>query len=176
MIGSLEMAAAILLAGAGVAKLLAPGPARLMLRSIWSRSSTPEPVVRVAGAAEMIIGFAVMLTGDRAAAIALGCCYLVFAAVTVRLVRSGPHARCGCFGRADSPVGLPHLVLNAGCVGIAAAAAIRPPGAFGGLFDGAVLTGAVGLGQVALLAYLGFLSVTALPSLWAARRELLEAR
>jgi hypothetical protein len=29
---------------------------------------------------------------------------------------------------------------------------------------------------VALLAYLGFLSVTALPSLWAARRELLEAR
>lgn len=176
MNGSLELAAALLLLGAGVAKIVSPGPARLMLRSIWSRSPTPELPVRVAGAAEIIIGLAVVLTGDRVSAIALASCYLAFDAVTVRLIRRRQHTRCGCFGRADSPVGIAHLVLNTACVGVAAAAAVRPPGALGGLFDGPALAGVVGLGQAALLAYLAFLSVTALPSLTAARRELLEAR
>jgi hypothetical protein len=45
----------------------------------------------------------------------------------------------------------------------------------GGLLDHGALTATVGSAQAVLLAYLGFLSITALPALVAARRQL-EAR
>lgn len=174
MVGSLEVAAALLLGSAGTAKLAAPAPAAAMLRRAWSRLFAAESGVLVAGAAELAVALAVLVTANRVSAIALGACYLAFGAITVRLMRGGQRASCGCFGRADSPVGAAHLVLNLACIGIAGAAALRPPGRWGGLFDDGVLRGLVGTGQAALLAYLGFLSITALPALSAARREVVE--
>jgi hypothetical protein len=176
MIGSLVAAAALLLAGAGVAKAVAPAPAAATVQRVWSRLSTPLPVLRVAGGLELIIGGNALLVGTRAAAIALVGCYLVFVAVTLRLVRGGGRAPCGCFGRSDGDIGAAHLVLNLTCVTFAAAAASRPPGALCGLAHGGALVTAIGAGQTVLLAYLGYLSITALPALAAARRQLLEAR
>jgi hypothetical protein len=155
MVGSLEAAAAMLLACAGMAKIVAPAAASALLGRVWSHASTPPPVIRVAGASEVVIAFA---------------------AITTRLLLTGQRAPCGCFGRTDADVGIAHLVVNLIGVAIAGAAAVRPPGALCGLLDAGALTGVVAAGQAVLLAYLGFLSVTALPALAAARRQLLEAR
>lgn len=175
MLGTLEIAAALLLGGAGVAKLVAPASAAAVLRRTWSGLARAEAAVRVAGAVELGVALAVLVTANRMSALALGACYAGFAVITVRLMRRGQRVSCGCFGRADSPVGAAHLVLNLACIGIAAAAVLRPPGRLGGLFADGVLRGLVGTGQAALLAYLGFLSITALPALSAARREVVEA-
>ena len=67
MVGSLEAAAALLLACAGMAKIVVPAPATALLRRVWSRASTPEPVVRVAGVLEVVIASYTVLSGTRAA-------------------------------------------------------------------------------------------------------------
>ena len=179
MIGSVQLAAALLLAGAGVAKLLAPGQAAAMLRTVWWTrlpAARARLLVRVSGVVELAVGAAVLATGDRIADASLGCCYLAFLIVAWRLVHRGQRAPCGCFGATDSPVGIGHLVVNAVAVAIAIAGVVRPPGPAGGVFDGDLVTGIVAFGQAVLLAYLAFLSITALPALFAARRRLLEAR
>jgi hypothetical protein len=178
VIGSVQLAAALLLAGAGLAKLYAPDQAAAMLRQAWWArlgAGTSRGFVRFGGVVEIGVAVAVIVTGGRVAALLLGCCYLAFLVVAGRLVHRGQHTSCGCFGAADSPVGIGHLVVNLLALAAAVAAAIRPPGVLGGLLDDDALTGAVGVGQAALLAYLAFLSITALPALVAARRRLLEA-
>jgi hypothetical protein len=176
MIGSLELAAALLLAAAGLAKLVAPQQGAAMLRRAWPRVPLARPALRLGGAVEIAVALGACLRGDRWTALALGTCYLVFMVVAFRLMRRGQRSSCGCFGRADSPVGIAHVVLDGGCVGVAVAAAGQPPGALGGLLGDGVLVGVVGVGQAVLLAYLGFLSITALPALTAARRHVLEVR
>lgn len=179
MIGPVQLAAALLLAGAGAAKLRAPDQAAAMLRAAWRtrlRADAAQVLVRIGGTVEIAVGASVAASGSRVAAALLGCCYLAFLVTAWTLLRRGHRSSCGCFGATESPVGVGHLVVNVVAVGIAIAAAVRPPGPVGGLFDDDVLTGVVGVGQAVLLAYLAFLSITALPALVAARRRLLEAR
>jgi hypothetical protein len=175
MEGALDIAAALLLAGAGSAKLRVPGPAVAMLRRAWPRLSSGTLTVRCVGAGELVVGLLAIGLGSRGANLALAGWYAAFTVVTVRLVRRAPATPCGCFGGADGPVGIAHVVQNAICAGIAAVAVARPPGRLGGLLDHGALTATVGSAQAVLLAYLGFLSITALPALVAARRQL-EAR
>lgn len=178
MIGSLVLAAAFLLAGAGLAKAFAPDAAVTMLRSGWPalrRVPRLGVAVRAGGVTEAAVGGAVASVGGAVPVALLGAGYLAFAVVTIRLVSRGQRSSCGCFGRADSPVGPAHLVLNVACVGIAVAGTIRPPGPLGSLADGPALPAVVGVAQAALLAYLGFLSITALPALTTARRVVLDA-
>jgi hypothetical protein len=101
----------------------------------------------------------------------LAVAYAVFALTAARLLALGQRTSCGCFGAADAPVGVPHLVLNVAAVGVAVAATIAPPGQWGGVFAGSAVQSVVGIGQVLVLAYLGFLCITALPALGAARRS-----
>lgn len=177
MVGSLDLAAALLLAGAGLAKLVHPQPAATMLGRVWPRVRGFGPLaaaVRMIGAGEAGIAAAAIGVGDRLTAVLLGCCYLAFAAVSMRLLGRGQPASCGCFGRADSPVGAAHLALNVVCVGVAVAGVVRPAGPFGGLARHDWLVGVTGGVQAVLLAYLGYLCITALPALAAARRRLVE--
>src|SRR5438128_12387287 len=102
MVGTLELAAALLLVGAGGAKLVAPASAAAMLRRAWARLPTPEAAIRAAAVVELAVGLAVLVRGDRASSILLGCCYLGFAALTLRLIGMRTRASCGCFGRAGS--------------------------------------------------------------------------
>jgi hypothetical protein len=131
--------------------------------------------VRSGGAVEVCVGVVVFISGDRLGAALLTGCYLVFLAVATRLLMHGQRSSCGCFGSTESPVGVGHLAVDAVAVGFGVAALIRPPERFGGMFSGDVLVGLIGVGQSLLLAYLAFLSITALPALAAARRRLLEA-
>jgi hypothetical protein len=174
MEGALEMAAALLLAGAGAAKLVAPQAAAAMLtrvRRALRNSQHLAVAVRVAGLFELATGAAVLATGSRLPAIAMAAWYLAFAALTVQLARRAPHTSCGCFGPVDAPVGGVHVLLNALCAAIGVAAAIRPPGPLGGVLGHGAVHAAVGTAQAMLLAYLGFLASTALPALAAARRQ-----
>ena len=171
MIGALELAAALLLAAAGTAKVVAPSPAAAMLRRVLPPARHLPAVVRIGGAVELAIGTSVAVTGSRWSTLLLALAYAAFAVVAARLIRLGARQSCGCFGRTDSPVGWPHLALNVVAVAVAIAAAVRPAGPAGGLFEHGTLAGTVGLGQAGLLAYVGFLSITALPALAAARRQ-----
>lgn len=178
MIGTMLLAAALLLAGAGAAKLGSPTAAAGMLRRAgwrWLGTAAARTLVRAGGVVELAVGLVAIATGSRPASALLAACYLTFLIVAARLLRRGQRASCGCFGATDSPVGAGHLVVNAIAVGLAIAATVRAPGPLGGRFHGSVLAGAVSLGQAVLLAYLAFLSITALPALTAARRRLLEA-
>jgi hypothetical protein len=173
----MELAAAALLVAAGLGKVSTPDAAASMLRRTWRRAprgSTARHAVRAAGALEVGIGAVAIALGDRVSAAALAGCYLAFLAVAARLRLTGRRDSCGCFGATESPVGLAHLVVNAAAVAGAVAAVVRPPGTLGGFLDADGVVGIVGVGQALLLAYLAFLSMTALPALAAARRRLLE--
>lgn len=175
MPGVFVLAAALLLVAAGAAKVRAPGAAAAMLRRAapWLPRVLRQPAaVRLGGAAEAAVGAAAVVTGGRIALVLLAACYAAFAAVALRLIAVGAGASCGCFGGADSPAGPAHVVLDVLATAAAVAGVVAPPGLFGGRFDGAVLPGLIGIAQAALLAYVGFLSITALPALAADRRRL----
>lgn len=177
MIGYLQLAVALLLLGAGAAKLRNPTQAAAMVPGVWRAApggGTGRFVLRVVAGGEVGVAVLVLTVGDRVAASLLAACYLGFLAVAAGLLLRGQRGSCGCFGTAESPVGLGHLAVNAASLGVAVAAVLRPTGPVTELFAGGALTGAIAVGQAVLLAYLAFLSITALPSLVAARRRLLE--
>ncbi|HEX9530248.1 MAG TPA: MauE/DoxX family redox-associated membrane protein [Acidimicrobiales bacterium] len=113
------VAAAILLAMAGGIKLFNPSPLARSLRlaGLPAGLARPSPV-RVAAAAEMLLGIATVLGGGRALggglAAATLAAYLAFAAFLVAARRrGGPLTSCGCFGRTDTPVTRAHITLDA---------------------------------------------------------------
>jgi hypothetical protein len=145
-----------------------------MLRRGWPalrRVPSLPAAVRLGGAAEFALAVAAVVAVTRITAALLALVYAMFAVVAVRLMVRRQSGSCGCFGRTESPVGAPHVVLNLAATGIALAAVIDPAGALGGLTDQSIARAVVGIGQAGLLAYLGFLSITALPALAAARRQ-----
>lgn len=167
-------AAAVLLLVSGLAKLRAPAPAATTVTVLVPRLRRRRLVrhaVRVGGLAEIGVGAAFLATGSVWSAALLGGAYLLFTGVALVLVRRGDGGTsCGCFGSAPSPVGRPHVVLDAVALAAACGTLAHPGGAFGGVFTGASAHVVVGAAQVALLAWLGYLSITALPALAAARR------
>lgn len=184
MLGALAAAAAVLLIASGVAKLRTPGPTATMLTSLRSavyppaRRRASRAALRVAarfvGVGEIAVGTAFVAGGGRLAAVLLAGCYAAFAVVALVLSRSvaaGRPTACGCFGGTDAPVGAAHVLLDLIAFGAAAGVAVRPVGALGGFADTGTAVAVVGCAQAVLLAWLGYLAITALPALEAARRE-----
>ena len=173
MLGVIAGSAALLLAVSGLAKLRAPGPAAAMLAGVLPGRRLSrrilEPLVRAIALGEVAVGAAVLAAGGRLLALLLAACYLAFTVVALRLVASPGRTACGCFGRSDSTVGLPHVVLDLVGLGVAVASAVHPSGPLGGLTGHSALVASVGCAQAALLAWLGYLSISALPALAAAR-------
>jgi hypothetical protein len=170
-------AAAVLLVVAGAAKLRTPGPAATMLVGFWPGLRPlrrARAVARAAGVVELGAGLAVLAVGGRVTAAVLTACYLALTIVAVRLALRSESAPCGCFGAADGDVGPAHIVLDVAALGVGVAALVHPVGSVAGLFTDGTLTGFTLAGQAALLAALGYLSITALPALTAARRTTLE--
>jgi hypothetical protein len=177
MIACLQVAASLLLVGAGAAKLRNPTQAVAMVRGMWRTAPGGElgrSLMRAIAAGEIAVGAWAIATGSRLAAALLGACYFGFLVVAAGLLRRGQRGSCGCFGAAESPVGFGHVVVNIAGIGTAVAAMAHPPGPVDGMFAPGALVGVIAVAQSVLLAYLAFLSITALPSLVAARRRLLE--
>jgi hypothetical protein len=174
MTGLFCAAAALLLFGSGVAKLRTPDPslavvARLFRRTAANRSARVALVSVVAGV-EVVAGAGFLALGGRMPAIAVAVLFAMFAGVAAVLLAASDRVACGCFGRADAPVGISHLAVNVLCCAAAVACAVRPVGPLGGLLASSGIIVIVGLVQVVLLSALGYLMMTALPALTAARR------
>lgn len=127
------LAASVVLAAAGVAKLARPDDTARALRI----AGLPHHrrLVRAGAAGEVAIGVAALalpgaVTGGLVAAV-----YAAFAAfVAVALAQGWPLSSCGCFGRPDARPGYPHLVLNVAAAAVAAWWAVVAPGRIGPLF------------------------------------------
>jgi hypothetical protein len=111
---------AVVLVVSGAAKIAAPSSAAAMLSAVVGRTVAPN-VGRIVGGAEIALG-AIALGGWRPAAIALGVAYALFAVVAEVARRRGV-ASCGCFGAAEAPPGLTHVVLDVASAAAAFAAA-----------------------------------------------------
>lgn len=172
LLGTCVLSAAILLAVAGVAKLRTPGPAATMIVNLLPGRPRARRLARCAGVVELLAGLATVVVGGRVTAALLALCYLVLLAVAVRLATGAERAACGCFGAADGVVGPAHVVLDLAGLGIAVWAVVQSSGPATALFDHGPLVGAGAVLQAVLLAALGYLSITALPALTAARRTL----
>ena len=174
LLAAVTVAAAALLLVAGVAKLRTPGPAAAMITGALRvrRSRSARRLARAAGLVEAAVAVAALVVADRAAFALLAGCYLVLTALAVRLATAPRPTACGCFGAADGAVGPTHVLLDLACLAAAAASAVHPSGGAVALFGSGASTGTVLLAQAALLAALGYLSITALPALAAARRIL----
>ena len=105
--------AALLLAAAGVAKVVDPANAVGALRAFGV--PVAPAVVRVVGAVEAALAVSAVVTGAAVLAVAVAASYLLFTGfVLMALVRDCPIGSCGCFGKVDTPPSVLHVVVNLG--------------------------------------------------------------
>lgn len=174
LLTALTDAAAGLLAVAGAAKLHTPDPAAAMLAGLWPRlrpRRRARKVARVAGSIELVVGLAAVVVGGTVPTALLAACYSALSVLAVHLATRAHPTSCGCFGAADGAVGLPHVLLDSCAAVVAATAVFVGPGTVADLFRTGVVVGVTSVVQAALLVALGYLSITSLPSLAAARRN-----
>ena len=117
------LAAALLLAAAGLAKVRRPAGTAVALRQVGL--PVPEWAVRAGAGAEVAAG-CWAFTSARLAAGAVALSYLGFAGfVALALRRGSPVSSCGCFGKADSPPTVSHALLNLAAAATAGWAALH---------------------------------------------------
>lgn len=143
------LAAAGLLLVAGLPKIVDPMPLVRALRS--AGLPAPRAAVRLAGAAEAVVGGWALLAPGRPSAMFVALAYVAFTAfVVLALTRGGVLASCGCFGKADTPPTRVHAALTGLAVLAAGGVATDPPetawwsGGAGTLVGTALLVGLVG--------------------------------
>jgi hypothetical protein len=169
------LAACLLLVGAGVAKVVRPGDtARALAATVPLRVALLTPVVRIGAAAEAAVGLCGLAYPSAWTAGLVALSYAGFAAfVTVVLVRGGPLASCGCFGRPDTPATRLHVVVDLVLAGSAVAVAGADPAEWlPSLLAGQPWHGAPLVLVSVLAAWLAVLALGRLAGLGAARRRL----
>ncbi|MGN6608058.1 MAG: MauE/DoxX family redox-associated membrane protein [Jatrophihabitans sp.] len=173
------LSAAVLLLPSGLAKIAAPRPALTMLRGLRVLALRPvlgpttgPALVRLVGVVEVAVAAAVVTLGGRTPAVALAVLYAAFVGVVGLAILRHSSASCGCFGATDAPIGRGHLGVDLVALAAAIATAVHPAGALGGLTGLPTGHGIVAAAQVLVLTALGYLCITALPALAAARRVL----
>jgi hypothetical protein len=159
--GPFAIAATLLLLG-GAAKAVRPTDTANALRGVGLPGS--RVLVRLGGAAEVVVGLFALVTGGTAAAVLVAVSYLAFAAfIGVAMVTDAPIATCGCFGKDDTPPSAIHLGVNLVAAGAAVAVAIQPGVGLGDVVADQPLGGAPFLLLVAVGVYATFIALTALP-------------
>lgn len=162
------LAAAALLVAAGLAKAADPLPLVRALRS--ARLPAPALAVRGVAVGEVLLGLAAVLTGSRPAAVLVALSYAAFTGfVLLARRRGGVLASCGCFGKADTPPTLTHVLVTAALALVAAAVAVRPLGPVGDLLAGSPGSGLPLLVASAAVAVTAYLVLALLPLLRVAR-------
>jgi hypothetical protein len=166
-------AQAVFLAAAGLAKLARPAPTVTALRA--AGMPVAAGVVRAFALIEVTVAAAVV-TGGRLTAALFAATFGVLAVVAARIAARRPGADCGCFGAVRAPASQWHTVVNAACAGTGLAGVFVDPPSFGTELARQPLLGVAFLAAIALLAWLLYMSVTALPELSRARAELVASR
>jgi uncharacterized membrane protein YphA (DoxX/SURF4 family) len=161
-VGGVFLAAAALLVVSGGTKLRSVEPTREALRS----AGLPGPAwtVGILGATEVVLGVSGLVTEGRPAAATMAVLYLGFAAfVVLARHRGGSAASCGCFGRAEAPPGVLHLMTTLALAVVAAVQASSPgPGLITQLAQSPLQTTVVA-GYAALTTWLVHLVLAVLP-------------
>jgi len=166
--GPFVVAAALLGLG-GASKALEPNDTARALGTLGLPSS--PALVRVGGAAELVIGVGALAFGNRVFAVLVGLSYLGFLAfVVLALVRHAPLRSCGCFGKADTPPSAIHVTVNAAAVLVAGAVVADPGVGLPDVLAAQPLLGIPFLLLASVAVYLTFLSLTVLPKNLAAGR------
>jgi hypothetical protein len=161
---------AALVALAGALKAVSPSDTANALRGVGLPAS--RWLVRAGGVFEMAVGAYAVVAGDRIGAALVAASYLAFAAfVAVALARGAPIATCGCFGKADTPPSLVHLVFDAAAAVAAIAVVVDPTAALADTVADQPLAGVPYLLLVVTGTYLSFLALTTLPRTLALVRE-----
>jgi hypothetical protein len=121
------LVAALLLAGAGMAKALRPYDTARALRRAGLPVGAGGGVVRTVALAELAIGIAAMFVSGPVPAVGVAASYAAFAAfLALALGRGWSLSSCGCFGEPDTPPTPLHLVLDVAlATGAALAATAR---------------------------------------------------
>jgi hypothetical protein len=179
LLTGLYQAVALLLLGAGVAKLRRPGSTSASLAALRLPARRPVAVAigLALGLAEVGLAGSVLMGAGRAAAAAVAAAYIGFAAfVALAMARGGRAGSCGCFGAADAPPGPGHLAVVLAAAAVAAAAALGGTGAGLPAAFRAGAPGLVLLGLAALCAWLAVLLLTVLPAVTEARPAAVERR
>lgn len=159
------LAATVVLAVAGVAKLARPNATRVALRTIGLPSSAA--FVKAIGAAELVVAAWVALVGGALPALAVGGAYVAFALVVQRLrLASDGRADCGCFGGSGAPVTRVHVAIDVVLAGVAFTTLASP---VPNLPDALARTPWSGLPFLVLVAVLAWVVVTALTRVPAGR-------
>lgn len=167
--GPFAIGAALLL-GAGLAKAARPADTANALRALGLPGA--PALVRVGGIAEAVIGAAALAVGDRVTAALVAASYAAFAVfVTMALQRRTPLSSCGCFGKADTPPTLLHVVINVALAASALAVAAQPRAGLGDAVSSQPLAGIPYLALVACGVGLCYLALTTLPRTMATVRD-----
>lgn len=104
----------------GVAKIIAPLPARRALRAL----GVPVPIaaVRSLGVAELALACVAGFRGGTVLPMLVGVAYVAFALFVVQILRSGEGISCGCFGSSATPPSWLHVTVNLVSAAVAFAA------------------------------------------------------
>jgi hypothetical protein len=170
----LVSAAALLLGAAGLAKILQRAPARSALAAAGvpgAHRLSAKTANRASGLAELAIALVALLAGGRLAAALIAAAFLVLAGLSARMMRIESGQDCGCFAK---PVAVSHwhTAVNLSCALAGLIAVVQPAGSLISHFGQQPVTAAALLLAAAVLAYLGYLVMTALPELNAAAATL----
>lgn len=173
MVGLL-WAAAALLGAAGLSKLARPASTMYALEAAripGSRIIASTAAIRVAGAAELGVAGYVLVWGGSSAAALLAICYLILTVVAGRMLRVSPGQDCGCFRGSSEPITRWHLLVDIAGLAVGIAATIWPqPSVIDEVTDQGP-QGVLLVGLSLVLAWLGYLLMTALPALGTLRAK-----
>jgi hypothetical protein len=160
--------AASLVVVAGIPKVADPSDTTRALRSVGLPGT--DLLVRGLAVAEVAIGISVIVLGGRFTSGLLALLYAGFAGfIVLAMRRGGSVASCGCFGKADTPPTMAHVLLDVSAATVALAATIAPPASLSALLGDQPAFGIPFVAFVAMGAWLGYLVLTLLPALQAAR-------
>lgn len=153
------LAAVTLLGGAGAVKAVRPWDTANALRAAgWP--SHPS-LVRLGALAETAVAVAAIVAPGRVTGSLVAGCYLSFAGfIGLALRRGWVIASCGCFGRADTPPTVTHLVLDLAAAVAAVWWAMAGPSRLGRVFAHQPWGGFPLLLVAAVAAYLAYLVFT----------------
>jgi hypothetical protein len=159
--GPFAIAATLLLIG-GALKVVRPDDTVGALRAL--RLPAAPLLVRLGAGVEAVIGAAALVYGDRRFAALVAGSYLMFAVfVAFALARDAPVGSCGCFGRADTPPTVTHVVINAAATAAAVGVALDPGVALTDVLAAQPLLGLPFLLLVGVGVYLTVVALTVLP-------------
>ncbi|KAA0234978.1 MAG: hypothetical protein JJLCMIEE_01278 [Acidimicrobiales bacterium] len=159
---------ALVVALGGALKLVRPLPTEQALQSVGLPHRRGAALWL--GATELVLGSAAFVFGGRVLALALGIAYTGFGVFVAVAMRQDGNSRCGCFGRADTPPTMIHLILNVVSAGVAVAAFTYPVPSLEVIISEQPAWGLPYLGFVLLGTYLVYIIDTALPEVLDAGR------